>query len=167
VDSDPAEKGAGIRRALKRGADEIGWPAHRRRQMANHLGFQPCHRRQARRRFGPRVRRKFREVQARGPGLGQRCCRGTRKPGKVFDAIEVAEVGRERFRYSCLQGVGIDRLKETAGQTGGKPLDRQGLQSMLARCGRLRSFMAPGKARMGDNGVAHTTSRSNSISLDS
>ena len=49
---------------------------------------------------------------------------------------------------------------------GGEPLDRQGLQAMVARYGRLRSFMAPGEARMGDNGIAHTTSRGEFIFLD-
>jgi hypothetical protein len=134
--------------------------------MANHFRFQLCHRRQAGRRLGPRARRKFRKVQARRPGLGQGCRRGTRKPGKVFDAIEVAKIGRERLCDSSLKSVGIDRLKETAGQTGGEPLDRQGLESMMARYGRSRSFMAPGEARMGDNGIAHTTSQIKFIPLD-
>jgi hypothetical protein len=30
---------------------------------------------------------------------------------------------------------------------------------VVARYGRLRSFMAPGEARMGDDGIAHTTHR--------
>ena len=126
--------------------------------MPNHFRFEPRHRRQAGRRLGPRGRGEFREVQTRRPCLGQGCRRGARKPGKFFDAIEVAEVGGERLCDSGFESVGIDRLKETAGQTGGEPLDRQGLQSMMARYGRLRSFMAPGEARMGDDGVAHTTS---------
>jgi hypothetical protein len=152
--------------ALKGGADEIGWPAHRRRQMANHLRFESCHGYQAGRRLGPGGRCEFCEVQSCRPCLGQGCRRGARKPGKLFDAVEVAKIGGERLCDSGFQCVGIDRLKETAGQTGGEPLDRQGLQSMVARYGRLRSFMAPGEARMGDNGVAHTTSRSKSISRD-
>ena len=132
--------------------------------MANHLRFESCHGYQAGRCLGPGGRCEFFEVQTRRPGLGQGCRRGTRKPGKVFDAIEVANVGRERLGDSSFESVRIDRLKETAGQTGSEPLDRQGLQSMVARCGRLRSFMAPGEARMGDNGIAHTTSRGRFVS---
>jgi hypothetical protein len=36
--------------------------------------------------------------------------------GRFFDAIEVAEVGGERLCDSCFESVGIDRLKEAAGQ---------------------------------------------------
>ena len=161
MDSDPAEKRAGMGYARKRGGDEIGRPAHRGWQMPNHLGFQPCDRCQAGRRLGPRGRGAVCEVQSCCPCLGQGCRRGARKPGQLFNPIQIAKVGRERLCDSGFESVGIDRLKKTAGQTGSEPLDRQGLQSMAARYGRLRSFMAPGEARMGDNGVAHTTYRSN------
>jgi hypothetical protein len=105
-DGDSAKKRAGVGGALKRGADKIGWPAHRRWQMPNYLGFQLCHRRQAGRRFGPRVRRKFCEIQARRPGLGQGRRRGARKPGKLFDAVDVAQVGGERLCDSSLRATG-------------------------------------------------------------
>ena len=104
--SDPAEKGAGMGSALKGGADEIGWPAHRRRQMANHLRFESCHGYQAGRRLGPGGRCEFCEVQTRRPCLGQGCRRGARKPGKVFDAIEVAKSAESAFVTAALRASG-------------------------------------------------------------
>jgi hypothetical protein len=125
--------------AQKRGADEIGWPAHRGWQVPKHFLLEPRDGRQAGRRLGPRDRGEFGKVQTRRPCLGQGYRRGARKPGKFFDAIEVAEVGGERLCDSCFESVGIDRLKEAAGQASSEPLDRQGLQPMTARYGRLRS----------------------------
>ena len=128
--------------------------------------FEARHCRQAGRGLGVGGRGEFCEVQSCRPCLGQGCRRGARKPGKLFDAVEIAKLGGERLCDRGFESVGIDRLKETAGQTGGEPLDRQGLQSMVARYGRLRSFMAPGEARMGDDGVAHTTYQSTSVSFN-
>jgi len=105
-------------RARKRGADEIGWLAHRGLQVPKDFLIEPRHVSEAGRRDLPRGRCEFREVESCRPCLRQGCRRGARKPGKFFDAIEVAEVRGEGFCDSGFESVRIDRLKETAGQTG-------------------------------------------------
>jgi hypothetical protein len=133
MDSDPAEQRAGMGRARKRGADEIDRPAHRGWQVPKDFLLETRHRCQAGCRLWLGGRCEFCEVQSCRPRLGQSCRRGARKPGKLFDAVEVAKIGGERLCDSGFESVGIDRLEETAGQSGREPLDRQGLQSMVAR----------------------------------
>jgi hypothetical protein len=133
---------------LKRGANEIGWPAHRGWQVPEDLLFKQRHDRKTGRRLGARGRCEFGKAQSCRPCLGQGCRRGALKARKLFDAVEVAKRGGERLcdrRFQCIR---IDGLKETAGQAGGEAFDRQGLQTMAARCGGMGSFMTPGEAKM-------------------
>ncbi|MGH7091432.1 MAG: hypothetical protein ACREFQ_21280 [Stellaceae bacterium] len=164
MDCDSPEKCAGERRASKRGADEISRSAHRGGQVPNNFLFEPRHGGQSRGRFGSGCTSELREVQSCRPCLGQGCRRGAWESREIFNAVKVAEFGDECLRDSRFESVEIDRLKETAGQTGSEPLDWQGLQSMAVRYRRLNSLVAPGEARVGDNGVAHTICRRKCIS---
>jgi hypothetical protein len=124
MDGDPAEKRAGMGHARKRGPDEIGWPAHRGWQVPKNFLLEPRHSRQAGGRLGRGSRGEFREIESCCPRLEQGCRRRARKPGKFFNAVEVAEAGGEGSCDSGFESVWIDRLKETAGQTGSEPLHR-------------------------------------------
>jgi hypothetical protein len=99
VDRDSPEKRAGVRRASKRGADEISpAAAHQGGQVPNDFLFEPRHGGQSRGGFGFGASSELREVQSCRPCLGQGCRRGARESREIFDAVKVAEFGGECFR---------------------------------------------------------------------
>lgn len=154
---DAAEKNAGKRGALKCSADEIRRPAHRSRQMPDHLRFKARYCRKAGRRLRLRISSEISEIEAGGPCLRKRRGGGMRESGKVLDPVDFAELGGERFYDRGFERIGIDRLQESSRETGREPLDRHGLQSVAATDGRSRSLIAPGKAGMGNKRLAHTS----------
>jgi len=67
VDRDPAEKHARVGRSLERRADKIGRPAHRLRQVANHLRFEARHGRQPGCRLGAGIRGELGQIEPGRP----------------------------------------------------------------------------------------------------
>lgn len=65
--------------------------------MANHLRFEACDSRRAGCRLGARISGELGKVEPGRPCLGEGRHRGPREAGKVLYAVDVAELGGQRF----------------------------------------------------------------------
>ncbi len=120
-----AQHPGGVAQPLDRPGDEVGRPAHARREAVQRGRFDARQGRQAliAGRSGAR-----REVDAGRPCLRQGRAERTGQAGEARDGGEIGEVAcghlADGVGHGIVQGVAVDPAEETAGQPCGEPLDR-------------------------------------------